>query len=275
MLEIPKILNHFMIFKWSDFLEILIFSSFIFYFSKWLQKDKQKKLVPIFYSLCVLFIASDYFELFTLSNFLFSFAPVGIMLFILLHQNSIQKNFIAAKNITPLSLEKLDWVEYLIKAILINTNSKKEIYCLIECQDAVSNFVTPQIKINTKIEKNNLEFLIESKQFNSKKFIWITHTGKIKSINTDWNLPENFFVNEDKKFTEWEQNSIKISSKTDAICIKSSSETQAFEIIAQGKLMENILTDKAIILIEQFVKKNYLRNTNEFKTSSTYKQSNY
>lgn len=275
MLEIPKILNHFMIFKWSDFIEILIFSSFIFYFSNWLQKDKQKKLLPTFYSLCFLFIASDYFGLFTLSNFLFSFAPVGIMLFILLHQNSIQKNFIAAKNITPLSLSKLDWVECLIKAMLTSTNSNKEIYCLIECQEPVANFVSPQISINTKIEKNNLEFLIESKQFNNKKFIWINHEGSIKSINTEWNLPDNFFIAEEKKLTEWQENSIKISSKTDAICIKSSSNTRTFEVIAQGKIMENILTDKAINLIEQFVKKNYLRSSNEFKTSSTYKQSNY
>jgi hypothetical protein len=278
MLEMPQFLNSFMIFKWSDFLEISIFSSFIFYFSLWLKTDSQKKLLPIFYSLSALFIFSDYFQLFTLSNFLFTFSPVFILLFIVLHQNTIQKNFISTKNITPAHLQKLNWVSELVKTLLTATDSKKEIYCLIECNDSLYNFIKPGIFMNTKIQRDILEVLINSKQFNTDKFIWINRDGSIKAINTDWNLPENLilFENEDnERLNHWEKNSIKITSKLDVLTIKSSSDTRTFSIVAQGKILNDIFTDKAINIIDQFIKKNSFKKENrEFKTGTVNQQLN-
>ena len=277
MFGIPQFLNYFMIFKWSDFIEILVLSSFIFYFSRWLQKDRQKKLLPIFYSLCLLFIFTDFFGLMTLSNFLLSFSPVFIMLFILLHQNSLQKNFIATKNITPAHLQKLDWVSELVKALLTAADSKKEVCCLIECSDSVYNFIEPNLLINTKIEKNILEFLIDSAQFDKEKFIWINRDGSIKSVNTDWNLPENLIVLEGdtQKFNLWEKDSVKITTKLDVLTIKSSSSNRTFKIIAQGKILEDVFTDKAINIIEQFIKKSSLREEkNEVKSNTANRQLN-
>src|SRR3990167_1779212 len=262
MIQIPQHLNYFMIFKWTDIIEILVLSTFIFYFSCWLKKDHQKKLLPTFYGICLLFITTHYLHLTTLSSFIFSFSPALITIFILLHQKVIQKNFVAAKNLKPINLQKLDWVQSLVKTLLSAVDSKKEVQCLIECKDLAEEFAKPGIIVNTIIQKDILDYLIDSSQFNTNKFLWINQEGLIKAINSEWNLPEEPVLLEEKKLSEWEKNSIKISSKLDVITLKTCSITRTFSIIAQGKIIENIFTDKAINLIQQFIKKSEFNHAN-------------
>ena len=92
------------IFGWKDAIEILCMTGGLYFFSTWLQHDKQKQLVTHFYALCSLVVIAHLTELPTLGSSLMSFFPAMIMLFILVHQKSLQNSFVALKKLMILVL---------------------------------------------------------------------------------------------------------------------------------------------------------------------------
>src|SRR3990170_8108111 len=84
----------FFMLTWRDVLEILFFSSIFYFISCWLKKDKQKNLVGIFQLYIFSIVATYLLDLATINMVLFMYTPSIIMIFILIHQRTLQKNFV-------------------------------------------------------------------------------------------------------------------------------------------------------------------------------------
>src|SRR5690242_12597081 len=119
--------SHGPFFTWRDALEILFLSTAVYYFSLWLTKDRTKNLLPAFYAYCALVFFAYNAQLTTLSQLLLLFSPMVGTIFFLLHQQTLQKNFVALRTLQPARRNNDDWLETLIQTALIALNNKKEI----------------------------------------------------------------------------------------------------------------------------------------------------
>src|SRR4051812_25368586 len=116
----------------ADYIEILFFSLVIYYFLLWLKKDTQKNLVIIFYGYFTITILSHYAYLPTITYLLCAAAPIALIIFIVLHQETLQRNFVMLKKVTaPVDINN-NWVDELIKSSITALHSNKEFIGIIE-----------------------------------------------------------------------------------------------------------------------------------------------
>lgn len=253
-----RFLNFFLIYKWIDLIEIFFFTSTIYFFSLWLKKDQQKNLVPAFYFFCSTIIFSYALDMHNLNNFLIIFMPTILMLFILVHQNTLQKNFIMIKNANLPKIKNNDWFDPFMRHCLSLINQNKQIICAIEGKDNLEELLINQININTQINKEIIDLAINSTIFNQNEIIHINYQGNLIGLNSAWNTKNHtFYVAEDTQDIEsWKQDSLLLSSKTDVLIFKICPKKRMVDIIAQGKIIENLAIAAAIKVIQEYINKN-------------------
>ncbi|HLB41142.1 MAG TPA: hypothetical protein VJJ83_05105, partial [Candidatus Babeliales bacterium] len=121
-------LRELLIFRWLDLLEISMLAGAIYYFARWLQRDPHHRLAPRFFGLCLLLTSADYLGLSNLSTLLLMCWPLLIMLLILVHRDTLQKNFVAYKKIVPAKVAIADnWIENLVAACLLSPQKSQQI----------------------------------------------------------------------------------------------------------------------------------------------------
>lgn len=233
-------------FFWHDAAEIIFFAAMFYYFSVWLAKDTQKNLLGYFYSYLLVVLASHHAHLETMHTFLVITAPIAIVLFIITHQEILQRNFVALRNIIPASRNEHngEWLEALMRSFLVAASENKELTCVIENFDALEEFITSQQELNIPIKKNVLDLIFESTVFDSTQLLWTNAQGTIRGINATWLAPEQ---------THWMQHALFITSKTDAIIFNVSATTRTFTIIACGNTYTNITAMHALSTIKKYL----------------------
>lgn len=175
------------IFMFKDYVEILFFSTLIYSLSRWLLYDYTKKLIPYLYGYLTLFIFAHYYECTTITFFLLLTIPGAIGTFILMHQETLQKNLIGLKNISSPIKAHSDWTESLMQTVLYQINRKKDMLCIIEKTDDLSSFIAPLFALETPLSSDFLTILCDSPSYNHTSMLWITHNGIMKGINSTWN----------------------------------------------------------------------------------------
>lgn len=183
---IHTLLGHSSFWIWRNALEICIFSILFYQLALYLRKDNSKNLLPYFYGYCAVACAAYFLQLSALSSFLFIFAPAAVCLFILFHQETLQRNFVALKTQAVQQPSFEGSIEILIRCMLIALNNKQEVSVLIEYQDKLDDFVDCTYSINSPLNHDLLMLLLESPSIDHKKMIWITHAGMIRGINATW-----------------------------------------------------------------------------------------
>lgn len=272
MFKIPFQFTHYlMIFKWSEFLEVIAFSCAFYFFAKWLKQDTSKKLLPLFFGYSFLFIVADAAQLVTLSTFLFSFAPVFLLLFIIAHQKILQRNFVTMQSITPATLENTAWTHEIVKALLTTFAHSKDIICVVECDESLQTYLEEGIELNSFIHKELLTTIFNSLNFDATKIVYITKNGIIKKFNCV--IKHEF--EQVAELTEY-QKLLRLSKQLDCGIIKTASTSRTFDISLQGKVLENINAQQLLTILQQYLKKNkFIKDNNEsIKKDSGLKQHN-
>jgi DNA integrity scanning protein DisA with diadenylate cyclase activity len=238
-------------FEWRDSLEILILSSFVYYFLRWLKKDTQKNLTVTFYAYCALFATSYYAELPLLFSLLSSTVPLALTLFIILHQETLQRNFVMFKRPLAKEAQKASWIDELMRGCLTALNNNKELIILIERNDSLKNLLYAPCLFYADLKKDIFDIMAE--KHTPEYMMWVTHDGKFVAINASWriNLHEEWVSKEAAALHKWKQDSIFISSKTDAIIFKVKPLTRTFDLITQGKVFEDLSSEQLLALIQK------------------------
>lgn len=257
------------IFSPKDIIEIFSITAGLYYFSLWLGQDRQKPLIQYFYSINSLIIAGHLASLPTLNSALTMLYPSILMLFILVHQRSLQKNFVTLKNTQPTQARNHNWLEILLRSCIIAANNKRYIYCLIEGHDTLSELVSAPFEIKSKLHPELLDALLSSANYNQHKMIWLSSAGILLGINTEWQLIESIVDNQTSELDDWQKNCLLFTIKTDALVFRLNPHTKTFDIITEGVILEKIPTDQAIKLMRKHFIKNDLskdRKNNERST---------
>lgn len=242
------------IFRWQDTLEILLFSGGIFYLSLWLKQDSEKPLLGIFYGYCTVFLASYHLQLFTLSTALLTFAPITVAVCLLLHQSTLQKNFIALHNITP-ATTTIDWLELVVRSALVALGDNKPITGIIEKKQALDTLLTSPYPFDCPLSEGLFHILINSQVFDTNALVWIDNSGRLRAINAEWkkNSVDEWLAQEVKEQEQWLQDALFFTTKTDALFFKLNPATRTFTLIAQGKILQRVSAHSALRTIKKYL----------------------
>lgn len=255
-MTIQEILWYLSIFKWQDIIEILFFASTIFYLSIWLRRDTDQPLLTIFYGYCGVFLLAHYLELFTISTTLITFAPIVVAICLMLHQTTLQKNFITLHNITATpSLEKEDWLELIIRSALVALSENKAMTGIIEKKQALDTLITSSHHFDCVLSEGLFHVLLHSQAFNTEQMLWIDHNGKLKALNATWkrNSVDEWLAQEVKEQEKWLQDALFFTSKTDALFFKLHPATRTFTLVAQGKILQQVSAHAALRTIKTYL----------------------
>ena len=254
-------------FYWRNGAEILFFTIVIYYFSIWLKKDRHKNLLPYFYGYCFLAIVTYHSQLITVSYFLFLFAPVAIMLFILVHQTILQRNFVALQKTSPTKQENSNWEHDLVRSFLLAINKNKEILCVIENKDTLEDFIYAPMILNANIQQGLITLLQDSDLFDQKKMLWLNTNGQLIGINTTWqqSVFQEFADQIKDDINHWKQNALLLSAKTDALFLRITPKTRTFNIIFNGKIINNINSENTLKIIRKYTSTKFYSNDSSIK----------
>jgi hypothetical protein len=241
-------------------MEILLISTAIYYFARWLQYDRQKNLAPVFFATCMAITSADYLGLTNLTNLVLSCWPLTLMLFVLVHQQTLQKNFVALKKIIPAKiLIPNNWVENLIAACMTSPQKTQKLICIIEGSDNLNSFLNSEFIFNSIINKPLLETVLSSQNFDSQKILWLTQDGNIIAINATWNLDFTHANLTNSTF----DNCLLLSQQTDLIYLEVDQKLHQFSLIAQGQVIKNLHTNDIIKVLQQYLRKNQANSKSE------------
>lgn len=241
---------------WADMAEILFFSWIIYGASCWLKKDRQKPLLLYFYGYCILLFGAYYAQLSTMSTFLFWATPGACMLFILMHQDTLQKNSIALKKHVPAQrTAQEDWLEALFRSCLVALNKKNmPISGVIEHTDSLHQFLTTPFALQVPLQEQLLDLLFVSSSYDSAKLIWLSAPAHLCGINASWKtvLEKEWLSPEVGQLTPHLQNALFFTTKTDAVFFSLAPETRTVNLVIQGKIYEKISAQHALMILKKY-----------------------
>lgn len=261
----------------KDVLEILFFSAVVYFVSLFLKRDKRHNLLIYFYSYCILVCAASLFHLPAITSFLLCASPLIVILFVIFHQELLQKNFVTLRIASSLVPEASDWLENLIRVSLHAINNNKQLICVIEHQADLKPFLHSPFLFDSPLQQNLLILLIESNGFDQNKLIWCTSTGKLIGINSSWDIQYDGWQSQAvKELPIWQQDALLMTLKTDTIVFKADPIKRSFDIVVKGILHENMSAHHALDCIKKQISspvhKGDIINDNATKKSSLEQQ---
>ena len=246
------------IYLWGirDCVEALFFITVLYKTTAWLNKDRTRKLVWYLYGYCSLILICHYLSLPLIFSCLVAAAPVAAVLFILMHQEILQKHFAMPTKIIPAQLST-QWVDELLQANHIAMNSKKQVLCILEHQDTLANQLVTTCPMSTPCRKSVLLMLAESSLFDPQQLIWLSTDGILKGINCNWIQDQEIA---DKNY--W-TTTLRICTKTDALAFKGNPERNTFDLMVHGNTIENLSSTNCRMILLQYLNKSQIAVKNQ------------
>ena len=241
-----------------DLIEICIYSSSIFAFCKWLKSDKNQNILGYFLAYSALSIFAWNIQLPTITPCLLSYAPVALLFLIIVHEKTLQRNWVALRSIYPTQATSEDWLDIVISSCLHVINNNKTITIAIEHTQALNHFLHTSFIINADINKNFLDMLLTSPSYDDQKMVWISSGGKIKGINACWitNSPDH-------------SESLFFTLQSDALILSAHPTKRTFSIVSAGKKIDDIAAHQARTII-----KKQLSQATSHKHKGAFRESN-
>ena len=253
---LEQTLHRFHFFGWHDIVEIIFFSSLCYYFFLWLQADKQKNLFPYFFYYWSATIFAFLCSLKTMYLMLLILSPIILLVFMMLHQTTLQRNYITLMNITPPpDKHPSDWLEIAFRGFLYGMNRGKSIHCIIEQHNSIRALIETPINLNTPLQLDLLNMLIDTPTFDDTKYIIINHSGKLIGINSILqNTKDDTWLNDEREtFPLWQQENMMLTLKSDAITLYANASTRNFTVIVQGKMIQHLDAKDTLKIIKKYV----------------------
>lgn len=243
-------------FGWRDFCEIVFFTAVIYYFSLWLNQDTTKNLLALVYGYITTLVVSHILQLTAITFFLLYFSPFALLLLIIMHQETLQRNFITLKKVT-IKKNQLhdDWLEVLFQTCLQTINKNKSVTMLIEQQDILNEFLNIPFNLSTQINTEILNLLIDSESYNDNRFILLTNTGKLLGINVECKqlIDSVWFDASLENYDSYKQKSFALTQKTDAVILSITPSSRKFLLVYNGKIVDHLQASVALQMLKKIL----------------------
>ncbi len=261
------LVNQIIFLTWRDVIEIIFFTTCFYYLILWLKKDRDKRLLPYFYGYCALIFVSHALHLSTITYSLFLFSPAIIMLFMFMHQDTLQRNMIALKNITATTTPAQDWLSCIMRNTLKALHNNKSMLILIEHSDTLSSFLKTHYAISAPITDDAMSLLTENNLCNAQQMLWVRTDGTIQGVHASWKA--SWHPNAYTDTNEWVDDAIAYTTKTDALIMKSNAQTQSYTVAYNGTVTHDLTVEQ----VGQIIRKQINQSTPVMEKGLSHEQS--
>jgi hypothetical protein len=244
----------------KDCLEILFFTFIFFKFCRWLKQDQKSNLVGHFYLASTIYVGAYAFDLYAITQFYHMTWPIMLTLFIILHQKSLQKNYVAARTLHSKEINQNSWAAHILSAAFKGLQYKKNFTFIIEGNDSLDEFISKPIELCSPIQPSLLTMIVESNLTQPNSIIQLSQYGKILGLNGQWQkkMDPLWLDKKHENYYAWEQEALYWSHHLDALIFQANAQTKTLTFIAHGTRISSLTPDKATTLIDQYLKKNKL-----------------
>ena len=262
------------LFSWRDGIEIIFFSVLCYSTAYWFKQDQQKNLLGYFILYVFTIFTAYILNLSTITLFLYFYSPVIMMIFLMLHQKTLQKNLLSLARKSPITIEN-NWINDLIQIKLRALNNMQELICIIEQSDSIIDFLENPLPLNLFLTYDHALLLVESNLIKQNTMILISKTGIIKGINCRIKpeiIKETLNISEKQKDNNNNNNNNfillakAITAINDTIIIMNSPATRKFSVICNGKLINQLSADSIQALLHRCIieKKQVYNKTDKY-----------
>lgn len=236
---------------WADVAEITIISSCFYYSALWLKKDRDKNLLAYFYGYLFFIFAAHGLQLTTLASMLLLFSPAVAMLFMLMHQQLLQRNLVSLKNITLTTHTSCpDWLSAIMKATLSMLAHNKNMIILIEHTDALHPHLNVTEPLDVPITPGIITLLF-NKLYNEEYLCWISSSGMLRGINVSFKA--SWHPSSYQTKTAWIDDAVAYTSKTDGVILYANADTHQYAVAHHGMITEGLSMEQAHKLIKKCI----------------------
>ena len=240
----------------QDFIEILFFSSIFYVFCTWLKADHTKNLLLYFLAYCGITIGAWVTQLPTLTPFLFSYAPAALLLFIVLHEKTLQRNLVTLCTIVPAQPIPEEWLDVLLSSSLSLINTNKKITVIIERTNSLDYILKIPFLINTTIGKGILDILLLSNSYDEDKIVLVNANGFIKGINVVWCTKQTKTTTLHPVLLH-KENALFYTLQTDALIFQANPVNRQFTLIMNGKEIVHLSAHQIKVMIKKHLTSNH------------------
>ncbi len=169
----------------------------------------------------------------------------------LLHQETLQRNMIALKNIMLPCAPPHDWLELFLRNVLKTLHHNKPMLLVMEHTDAVGSYLNVAFPLEAQITEGIFNLIIEKQLYDPASMLWIKSDGSIRGINATWRTswnPESY-VDDDA----WIEDAIAYTGKTDALLVHIDPEHHSCTIAVHGTLHKKLSIDQTAQLIKKHI----------------------
>ena len=167
----------------QDATELTVIITACYYWLAWLAADKQKRLPLYFYGYCAVWALSFLFHLPTILALLEVSLPWTLILFITIHQKTIQRNLIGLYKVRPVQQADTQWLEAVLRCCL---QTSHDLHILLEHTDALDDLLHVELPLEAPVTYNLMHYLIKCEAFKPEQSILINDEGQVKGINVQW-----------------------------------------------------------------------------------------
>jgi hypothetical protein len=217
----------------KDIIEICILTYCFYKWLAWLKQDTQKPLLYYFYGYCGFLLVCSALRLETLMHVLQHSMPLIITLFVLVHQHTLQKNFVSLYKIKPAQKAPLSWLQHLIRFCL---QTHTDLSFLIEHTTTFAELLHTEIALHTPLETPLLHLIAQSVGFNPTHYIYIDTQGTLLGINTTWKRPLALTALDEQPLEKASYYLI----DSDGCMLHYTHKTRTFSVIIRQKIYANL-----------------------------------
>ena len=251
------ILTWLSVFKWTDFLEIALLVSVVYGFGLWLKRDRAHRLLMYFYIGCGIFLLAVLLDLQIIMAFYKTAWPIMVVLFVVLHQKSLQQNYIAARTIEAdtLSVDR-DWLHVVMRAAFKALQRKKNLFFVIEGKQSIRDYLTMPLVLQSPVQQNVLDMVIESTMIQDNSLVLLSQMGNLVALNGQWIVHDDLeLAAEHVNLPVIQRQALFLTSKMDVLIFFAEESSKLLTIMAQGTIVKNLTSDKAELIINQYLRK--------------------
>lgn len=255
-----------LLYTWQDLFEITVISYALYTIASILHQDTQKPLVRYFYIYFSLIIIAYTYNCPTLQILLLVTAPALITFFIIIHQETLQKNFVALYRPAVLT-HKSPWHSQLIQFCQKQASKNQSTAYIIEKKQNLESLIHIALPCHTTFSSQLFDALYASHYIFPEQFALFQYDGTIRGFNVEIQshaILHNYATQEEKELF--------LSAKTDAFLLKMDSKTLTFTCIHNNKKLSNLSAHTVTTILNTFfeIKTHSLEGTMYASTFNTH-----
>ena len=231
----------------KDLIELSGLTYICYRWLRWLQQDKQKPLLHYFYGYCALWILSSSLHMATLLFVLQYSLPLTVMLFVLVHQHTLQKNFVGLYKVKPAQSISSDWLEHIIGFCL---QAHTDLSILLEHTTSMEELTGTKIPLRAPISRELLSFIARSPDFNPEQYILADTQGHLLGINVTWKKPLALTALDEQHIDKAGYYLI----DSDGCMIHYTHKTRTFTIVIRQKIYPKLSAAQVLQSIAQYLR---------------------